>query len=65
MREHAKTNRTLLALLGLVLLGGGLLVLADGADIYRRRHLEPRPAGRSPLRATSWSHPPIRPRGRA
>ncbi|MGW2919337.1 alkaline shock response membrane anchor protein AmaP [Streptomyces angustmyceticus] len=41
MREHAKTNRTLLALLGLVLLGGGLLVLAGGADIYRRRHLVP------------------------
>ncbi|AWN30638.1 alkaline shock response membrane anchor protein AmaP [Streptomyces sp. NEAU-S7GS2] len=41
MREHAKTNRTLLALLGLVLLGGGLLVLAGGADIYRRFHLMP------------------------
>ncbi|MGW3009168.1 alkaline shock response membrane anchor protein AmaP [Streptomyces sp. NPDC001219] len=41
MRRHAKTNRTLLALLGLVLLGGGLLVLAGGADIYRRRHLVP------------------------
>ncbi|MGW3012827.1 alkaline shock response membrane anchor protein AmaP [Streptomyces sp. NPDC001219] len=44
MREHAKTNRTLLALLGLVLLGGGLLVLAGGAEIYRRRLLVP-PAG--------------------
>ncbi|MFC9234900.1 alkaline shock response membrane anchor protein AmaP [Streptomyces decoyicus] len=44
MREHAKTNRTLLALLGLVLLGGGLLVLAGGADIYRRLNLMP-PAG--------------------
>ncbi|MFJ5798587.1 alkaline shock response membrane anchor protein AmaP [Streptomyces decoyicus] len=41
MREHTKTNRTLLALLGLVLLGGGLLVLAGGADIYRRFNLMP------------------------
>ncbi|MGW2918877.1 alkaline shock response membrane anchor protein AmaP [Streptomyces angustmyceticus] len=44
MRGHITTNRTLLALLGLVLLGGGLLVLAGGADIYPRRHLVP-PAG--------------------
>ncbi|GGO99641.1 alkaline shock response membrane anchor protein AmaP [Wenjunlia tyrosinilytica] len=44
MREHTRTNRVLLALLGLVLLGGGLLVLAGGADIYRRWNLTP-PAG--------------------
>jgi hypothetical protein len=41
MREHRTTNRVLLALLGLVLLGGGLLVLAGGADIYRRWNLDP------------------------
>ncbi|MCQ8829901.1 alkaline shock response membrane anchor protein AmaP [Streptomyces malaysiensis] len=41
MREHTTTNRVLLALLGLVLLGGGLLVLAGGADIYRRLRLTP------------------------
>lgn len=41
MQEHSTTNRILLALLGLVLLGGGLLVLAGGADIYRRWNLSP------------------------
>jgi hypothetical protein len=41
MREHTITNRVILALLGLVLLGGGLLVLAGGADIYRRWNLTP------------------------
>ena len=44
MRQLTKTNRVLLALLGLVLLGGGLLVLASGADLYRRWNLTP-PAG--------------------
>ncbi|RNG17730.1 alkaline shock response membrane anchor protein AmaP [Streptomyces botrytidirepellens] len=44
MRHLTKTNRVLLALLGLVLLGGGLLVLASGADLYRRWNLTP-PAG--------------------
>ncbi|MFE2498240.1 alkaline shock response membrane anchor protein AmaP [Streptomyces scopuliridis] len=41
MREHTKTNRILLALVGLVLLGGGLLTLAAGADLYRRWGLTP------------------------
>ncbi|WP_405871544.1 MULTISPECIES: alkaline shock response membrane anchor protein AmaP [unclassified Streptomyces] len=41
MKKHTTTNRVLLALLGLVLLGGGLLVLAGGADIYRRWNLSP------------------------
>ncbi|GAA2593278.1 hypothetical protein [Streptomyces tubercidicus] len=41
---------TPIALLGLVLLGGGLLVLAGGADICRRWNLvPPSGAGRSPL----------------
>ncbi|WP_432010937.1 alkaline shock response membrane anchor protein AmaP [Streptomyces sp. HD1123-B1] len=51
MTEPAKTNRVLLGLLGLVLLGGGLLVLAGGADVYRRWNLTP-PAG-WPLTAPS------------
>ncbi|WP_407555479.1 alkaline shock response membrane anchor protein AmaP [Streptomyces sp. Pv4-95] len=42
--DHTKTNRIVLALLGLVLLGGGLLVLAGGADIYHRWNLTS-PAG--------------------
>jgi hypothetical protein len=37
-------NRILLVLTGLVLLGGGLLILAAGLDLYRRWHLIP-PAG--------------------
>lgn len=41
MKEHTTVNRVLLALLGLVLLGGGLLVLAGGADIYRSWNLSP------------------------
>ena len=45
MRDPAKTNRAFLALLGLVLLGSGLQVLAGGADVYRRWNLPP-PADR-------------------
>lgn len=41
MKAHSTLNRVLLSLLGLVLLGGGLLVLAGGADIYRRWNLSP------------------------
>ncbi|MFD7288807.1 alkaline shock response membrane anchor protein AmaP [Streptomyces sp. NPDC059863] len=41
MREHTKTNRAVLALVGLVLLGGGLLTLAADADLYRRWGLTP------------------------
>jgi hypothetical protein len=44
MKAQSAINRILLALAGLVLLGGGLLVLAGGLDIYRRWHLAP-PAG--------------------
>ncbi|MEU8825253.1 alkaline shock response membrane anchor protein AmaP [Streptomyces sp. NPDC048636] len=51
MTEPTKTNRVLLGLLGLLLLGGGLLVLASGADLYRRWNLTP-PAG-WPLTAPS------------
>ncbi|MFJ7151044.1 alkaline shock response membrane anchor protein AmaP [Streptomyces sp. NPDC100445] len=40
-------NRSLLALAGLVLLGGGLLVLFAGLDLYRRHDL--RPPGGWPL----------------
>ncbi|SEN20333.1 hypothetical protein SAMN05216267_1002268 [Actinacidiphila rubida] len=38
---HTRTNRLLLALLGLTLTGGGLLVLAGGADLYRHWNLSP------------------------
>ncbi|MFF4962804.1 Asp23/Gls24 family envelope stress response protein [Streptomyces sp. NPDC001222] len=37
-------NRTLLALIGVIPLGGGLLIIAAGLDLYRRRDLAP-PAG--------------------
>ncbi|WP_031174202.1 hypothetical protein [Streptomyces durhamensis] len=44
MTSRSALNRTLLALAGLVLLGGGLLVLFAGFDLYRRHDLIP-PAG--------------------
>ncbi|MEU6774781.1 alkaline shock response membrane anchor protein AmaP [Streptomyces sp. NPDC046759] len=44
MTSRPALNRTLLALAGLVLLGGGLLVLFAGLDLYRRHDLIP-PAG--------------------
>lgn len=36
-----RVNRILLALSGVVLLGGGLLILAAGLDLYRHWHLTP------------------------
>lgn len=44
MKGQSAVNRILLALAGLVLLTGGILILAGGCDLYRRRHLTP-PAG--------------------
>ncbi|MER5376229.1 alkaline shock response membrane anchor protein AmaP [Streptomyces sp. NPDC002553] len=44
MTPRSALNRTLLALAGLVLLGGGLLILVAGLDLYRRHDLAP-PAG--------------------
>ncbi|GHH59547.1 hypothetical protein GCM10018781_02930 [Kitasatospora indigofera] len=41
MNSHSVLNRTLLAVAGLVLLGGGLLVLTGALDLYRRWNLEP------------------------
>lgn len=41
MNSHSVLNRTLLAVAGLVLLGGGLLVLTAGLDLYRRWSLDP------------------------
>ncbi|MEV7980611.1 alkaline shock response membrane anchor protein AmaP [Streptomyces sp. NPDC086519] len=41
MSPRSALNRSLLALAGLVLLGGGLLVLFAGLDLYRRRGLVP------------------------
>ncbi|WP_330456357.1 alkaline shock response membrane anchor protein AmaP [Streptomyces sp. NBC_00820] len=41
MTPRPVLNRILLALAGLVLLGGGLLVLAAGLDVYRSNHLTP------------------------
>ncbi|MEU9991496.1 hypothetical protein AB0E10_32780 [Streptomyces sp. NPDC048045] len=40
-RVKVEVNRSLLALAGLVLLGGGLLILIAGLDIYRRHDLVP------------------------
>ncbi|MFG2196679.1 alkaline shock response membrane anchor protein AmaP [Streptomyces sp. NPDC048639] len=44
MQTQARVNRTLLALAGVVLLGGGLLILAGGFDVYRHLNLNP-PSG--------------------
>ncbi|MFF4652277.1 alkaline shock response membrane anchor protein AmaP [Streptomyces sp. NPDC001380] len=44
MKPRTTTNRILLALAGLLLLGGGLLVLTAGLDLYRRWSLGP-PSG--------------------
>ncbi|MGX1547075.1 alkaline shock response membrane anchor protein AmaP [Streptomyces adustus] len=44
MTPRPSLNRSLLALAGLVLLGGGLLILFAGLDLYRRHDLVP-PAG--------------------
>ncbi|MFF5534603.1 alkaline shock response membrane anchor protein AmaP [Streptomyces cinerochromogenes] len=44
MSPRSALNRSLLALAGLVLLGGGLLILFAGLDLYRRHDLVP-PAG--------------------
>ncbi|MGW2642453.1 alkaline shock response membrane anchor protein AmaP [Streptomyces sp. NPDC001348] len=44
MTQRSVCNRSLLALAGLVLLGGGLLILFAGLDLYRRLDLIP-PAG--------------------
>lgn len=41
METQAKVNRILLATTGVVLLGGGLLVLAGGLDLYGRWNLAP------------------------
>ncbi|MFK0019666.1 alkaline shock response membrane anchor protein AmaP [Streptomyces sp. NPDC090798] len=41
MTPRTVLNRSLLALAGLVLLGGGLLILFAGLDIYRRHDLIP------------------------
>ncbi|MFF3420193.1 hypothetical protein ACFYW9_36835 [Streptomyces sp. NPDC002698] len=41
MTPRPVLNRSLLALAGLVLLGGGLLILFAGLDIYRRHDLAP------------------------
>ncbi|WP_406109244.1 alkaline shock response membrane anchor protein AmaP [Streptomyces sp. NBC_01003] len=44
MNGRSTLNRLLLSLCGLVLLGGGLLILTAGFDLYRRLHVAP-PAG--------------------
>lgn len=41
MASRTTTNRSLLALVGLILLGGGLLVLFAGFDLYRRLDVAP------------------------
>lgn len=41
MTQRTVLNRSLLALAGLVLLGGGLLILFAGLDVYRRHDLVP------------------------
>src|SRR5690348_4162300 len=41
MTPRTVLNRSLLALAGLVLLGGGLLILFAGLDVYRRHGLVP------------------------
>ncbi|MFE0454588.1 alkaline shock response membrane anchor protein AmaP [Streptomyces sp. NPDC058914] len=41
MTPRPVLNRSLLALVGLVLLGGGLLILFAGLDVYRRNDLVP------------------------
>ncbi|WP_431683309.1 alkaline shock response membrane anchor protein AmaP [Kitasatospora sp. KL5] len=41
MNSHSVLNRTLLAVAGLVMLGGGLLVLVGALDLYRRWSLDP------------------------
>ncbi|MEU0332597.1 alkaline shock response membrane anchor protein AmaP [Streptomyces sp. NPDC006193] len=65
MTPRTVLNRSLLALAGLVLLGGGLLILSAGFDVYRGRKLAP-PAGwpltrpddvlLSSADRTRWSH---------
>ncbi|WP_432020164.1 alkaline shock response membrane anchor protein AmaP [Streptomyces sp. 1222.5] len=44
MTPQPVLNRVLLAITGLLLLGGGLLIISAGLDLYRRLHLTP-PAG--------------------
>ncbi|GAA4830556.1 alkaline shock response membrane anchor protein AmaP [Kitasatospora terrestris] len=41
MKRRSRINRTLLALLGVVVLIGGLLVVMGGLDLYRRWNLDP------------------------
>ncbi|MFJ4514557.1 alkaline shock response membrane anchor protein AmaP [Streptomyces sp. NPDC088816] len=41
MTPRPVLNRSLLTVAGLVLLGGGLLILFAGFDVYRRNHLVP------------------------
>ncbi|WP_327732789.1 alkaline shock response membrane anchor protein AmaP [Streptomyces nojiriensis] len=41
MKRKSVVNRTLLAVAGIILLGGGLLILAGGFDLYRRWRMTP------------------------